>query len=615
MTIFQNLTEIFPIFSLIFSLILMVGLYQLGEVIFYNNNIKQIFLSVSDLKYQKTLIAINFLMIIILPIVLYLSYSKQILSFFSILLFIFGLFKIITSLKKNLVIKKDFLNLNLNYFIFVLVILGLFLITFSPVNHSDSLDYHLGGAQYVFKTGRLPTVIESYTNLLVGAGESLNSLGLFFGAEQFGNLIQFSGLLSLIGIFKKFNNKKYFLLLLILTSPMIIFLVSSPKPQLFHLCSNALLFVMIFINFDTIKKTKYSSFELIIVSNIFLINSINSKFSYILSSFIIYFVLIILSYKKNFFIKMTVINSIFISVFFLGFAYWKYMTWGGNFFNYIINPLPMHLDGVKLFHEYLINYNRNNAFVHLFFPKSFGEYTEAIGIGVLTFIYFFLQKNRLFFKFIPIFLFFILVNHFFGQASSRFYFEIYVWMILLLASTYSLKFSKKFQFIFYIQFLTSICAIWVGVFTMSYGFLNKNLRDNVMTNTANGYSLYKWSNETFENKEARVLSMHRSISLGKGNIFSTAFQYFLISPPDKIHTYHVKNILKDFPGPTYLLTYGNEDEVGIFSNCIDYLYLSKKNVGRHVGRNPFNKSGAYNGYIYKLKDLNETNCLNQLTRN
>ena len=611
MTIFQNLTEAFPIFSLIFSLIMMVGLYQLGEIIFYNNNIKQIFLSVSDLKYQKILIAINFLMIIILPIVLYFSHSKQILSFLSILLIIFGLYKIITSLKKNLAIKKNLLTFDLNYFIFIIVVLGLFLITFSPVNHSDSLDYHLGGAQYIFKTGRLPTTIESYTYLLVGAGESLNSLSFFFGAEQFGNLIQFSGLISLIGIFKRFNNKKYFLLLLILTSPMIIFLVSSPKPQLFHLCSNALLFVIVFINFDTIKKAKFNSFELIVVSNIILINSINSKFSYILSSFIIYFVLIILSYKKNFLIKMVLINSIFISVFFLGFVYWKYMTWGGNFFGYIINPLPMHLDGVKLFHEYLINYNRNNAFVHLFFPKSIGEYTEAIGIGIITFIYFFLQKNRFFFKFIPIFLFFILVNYFFGQASSRFYFEIYVWMILLLASTHSLKFSKKFQFIFYIQFFASICAIWVGVFTMSYGFINKSLRDKVMTNTANGYSLYKWSNETFKNKEARVLSMHRSISLGKGNIFSTAFQFFLIFPQDKIHSYHVKNILKEFSGSTYLLTYGNEDEVGIFSNCIEYLYLSKKNVGGHVGRNPFNKSGTYNGYIFKLKNLKETNCLNQ----
>ena len=610
MIFFQNLTDIFPIFSLIFSLILMIGLYQLGELIFYNNNIKKIFLSVSDLKYQKITIAVNFLMITILPIVLYFSYSKQILNFFSILIFIFGLFKIITSFKKKIFVKKKSLIPNFNYYIFIIVIFGLFLITFSPVNHSDSLDYHLGGALYVFETGRLPTSIESFTNLLVGSGEVLNSLGFFFGAEQFGNLIQFSGILSLIGIFKRFNNNKYFLLLLILTSPMIIFLVTSPKPQLFPLCSNALLFVMLFINFDTIKKVKYSSFELIIISNIFLINSINSKFSYILSSFIIYSVLAILSYKKNFFIKMIFINLLFISLFYLGFVYWKYLIWGGNFFSYILNPLPMHLDGTENFYGYLMNYNRSDNLMNFLLPKSIGEYTEAIGLGGLIFIYFFLKKNALYFKFIPIFLFFIIINHFFGQSSSRFYFEIYVWMMLL-AATYSLKFSKKFELIFYIQFLASIGAIWVGVFSMSYGFINKDLRDKVMTNTANGYSLYKWSNEAFKNKEVRVLSMHRSTSLGKGNVFSTAFQFFLIFPQDKIQSYHIKNLVKDFSGPTYLLTYGKENNVGIFSNCIDHLYLSKKNVGAHVGRNPFNKSSPYNGYIFKLKDLKKTNCLSQ----
>ena len=280
MTFFQNLTENYPIYSLLFSLILIIGLYQLGELIFYNNNIKQIFLSVSEINYQKILIAVNFLMIIIMPIVLYFEYSKQILNLFSILIFILGLLKIIKSFKKVFLLKKDFFNKNLDYF---LVILGIFLIAFSPINHVDSLDYHLGGAVYIFQTGRLPTSLESFTNLLVGSGEALNSLGFFFGAEQFGNLIQFSGLVSLIGIFKRFDNKKYFLLLLILTSPMIIFLASSPKPQLFHLCTNAFFFVLLFLNFDYIKNSKYNDFALVVVTNIFLINSINAKFSYILS--------------------------------------------------------------------------------------------------------------------------------------------------------------------------------------------------------------------------------------------------------------------------------------------------------------------------------------------
>jgi hypothetical protein len=613
MIFFQNLTETLPFFSLLFSLILMLGLYQLGEIIFYNKRIKLIFSTISELKYQKILIGINFLMIIIFPIVLFFNHSKQILSFFSIIIFIFGLIKFSLIFKKKFTVKQNYFSINFEYYIFILVIIGIFLISFSPVNHVDSLDYHLWGAKYIYQTGKLPTSIESFTNLLVSSGEALYSLGFFFGAEQFGTMIQFSGLISLIGVFKRFNNKNFFLLLLILTAPMMIFLVSSPKPQLFHLCSNAFLFVLLFVNFSSIKNSKFSALEIVVITNIFLINSINSKISFILSSFIIYLILAIVAYKKNFFIKMIFVNIIFISTFYLGFVYWKYSIWGGSLFNYIINPIPIHLEGGKLFYDYLIRYNNlgkgGAELIHLFLPKNVGQYTEAIGMGVLTFIYFFLKKNKLFFYFIPIFLFFIFVNYFFGQASSRFYFELYVWMILLLASNQSLKIPIKFKSIFYIQFLVSICAIWYGVFTMSYGFVNLDLRDRVMTNTADGYSLFSWSNKIFENKNDRIIAMHRSTSLGKGNVLASAFQNFLHIPKDQVRSYHIKNYLTDFSGSTYLLTRGDEKNVGIFSNCIDYLYLKKKNVGKHTGRNPFYKSGYYDGFIFKLKDIKKTSCL------
>ena len=93
MIFFQNLTENFPVFSLIFSLVLVTGLYQFGEIIFYNKNIRSIFLNISDLKYQKILIAINFIMIMLLPVVLFFQYSKKVIILISILIFLLLLFK------------------------------------------------------------------------------------------------------------------------------------------------------------------------------------------------------------------------------------------------------------------------------------------------------------------------------------------------------------------------------------------------------------------------------------------------------------------------------------------------------------------------------------------
>ena len=382
MFIFENLTSIYPIFSLIFSLVLMFGLYYFGEIICHNKKINFLISSISKIKYQKIILACNFLMIIIFPIVLFINNSKYILNFISITIFILGLVKINIFLKKIKFKKIVSINQNLDYYIFFAIVLGLFLVNFSPVNHVDSLDYHLWGAKYIFETGRLPTSLESFTNILVSSGEALYSLGFFFGAEQFGNFIQFSGILSLIGIFNKLTKKKYFLLLLILSSPMIIFLVSSPKPQFLHLSSNAFLFVLFFINFKLLLEKNIDAFAMTILANIFLINSINSKFSYVLSSFIIYLLLSFISYKKNFFIKMVFINITFITIFYFGFIYWKYSVWGGNFINYIVNPMPIHIDGVQLFYNYIIGYNNLNQggsnLVELIFPKNLGQYTEAI---------------------------------------------------------------------------------------------------------------------------------------------------------------------------------------------------------------------------------------------
>ena len=99
---------------------------------------------------------------------------------------------------------------------------------------------------------------------------------------------------------------------------------------------------------------------MLLLSNIFIINSINTKFSFILSGSIIYLILIVASYKQNFMKQMIVTNSIFLLLFFVCFGYWKSIVWGANFYNYLINPLPMHLEGVSNFYGYLQNYSRKS---------------------------------------------------------------------------------------------------------------------------------------------------------------------------------------------------------------------------------------------------------------
>ena len=609
MIIFSSLSEAYPFVSLFFSLILFLGLYAIGELFFFNKQIRSIFLNISELKYQNILVAVNFLMFILLPVVLFFPFSKEILNFFSIAIFLLGGWKFYFLAKKKIQIKIQ--KLNFEIIAFFLLLVGFFLITFSPVNHADSLDYHMAGAIHIFKNGKLPTSLENFHTILVGGGEIIYSLGFFFGAEQFGTLVQFSGLLSLVGVVKKFKSKnKVFFILLILSSPVLLFLATTPKPQLLHISSNAIIFVLLFINFSNIIVAKKSFFLLIVVINIFLINSINAKFSFIISSFILYVLLLLFAHKKNFLWKTVLTSFVLIFFFFLCFPYWKSITWGGSFLNYLTSPFPEHLEAIKFFKSYLINHKRESSLIYLFIPKSLGQFSDSLGLGFLILIYFFLRKEIIFIYFAIIFSFFVMTNYLFGQPSSRFFLELYIWSILLIACLKELNIETKFRIIFYPQFILSIFALWWGVFNMSYGFINTNLRNQVMNNTANGYSLFNWSNQ-FVTKEDTVISMHRSITLGKANTISTNFLYYTNPQGGVLHSYHLKNIINKTNeiGSTYLLTVGTKDNVGIFIDCIDFLYKEKKNVGRDVGRNPLNKSSYYDGYLFKLKNINETGCL------
>ena len=56
----------------------------------------------------------------------------------------------------------------------------------------------------------------------------------------------------------------------------------------------------------------------------------------------------------------------------------------------------------------------------------------------------------------------------------------------------------------------------------------------------------------------RVLSMHRSISLSKNKVYEifNFINWLRNEKVKKIRPYHVKNLLKEHDGNTYLLTFG-----------------------------------------------------------
>ena len=157
-------------------------------------------------------------------------------------------------------------------------------------------------AKKLLLTGNYIADITHFHSLLSGSGEILIAIGLYFGSEQFGGLVQFSGLISIFGIFKKIRKKNnYFYFLLVLTSPVILFLSSTAKPQLFHICSTAVIFCLCFFENKKLLTLNEKNWKIIICIFV-LIVSVSAKFNFLLSSFLLGLIILYNSIKdKNFF--------------------------------------------------------------------------------------------------------------------------------------------------------------------------------------------------------------------------------------------------------------------------------------------------------------------------
>ena len=125
-----------------------------------------------------------------------------------------------------------------------LVVAGLGLLALGPVTEADSLDYHVGVALNILNTGAFPFAPEWFHSRLAGSGEVLIAMGLAIGAEQFGSLLQYSGVLGIVGVFRHgfvptnpasrepTDQWRKIITLAAVSSPVFLAWVTSPKPML-----------------------------------------------------------------------------------------------------------------------------------------------------------------------------------------------------------------------------------------------------------------------------------------------------------------------------------------------------------------------------------------------
>ena len=190
--------------SILNSFILILGIYRIGldtQKLILNN-----FFYVkknNDIYYYSFLFGIY--------IVSYFLYAITVLQWVNFLTFkiiaIIIYFLGLLSISNFLINKKFFIKFkNLNYYfnIILLSLFGLMLISLSPITHADSISYHVRSSINILNTGSFDTELLPMTSKLASIGELMIALGFALKLEQFGALLQFTSLFSLIPLF--FNN-------------------------------------------------------------------------------------------------------------------------------------------------------------------------------------------------------------------------------------------------------------------------------------------------------------------------------------------------------------------------------------------------------------------------
>ena len=580
-----------PALSLIVGIFLFFGLISFGSFFlsfFFKDEISnnKIFFLHSPLVGSNVLLAIFF------PLASMGLLSNNILKLTSYLLLFLSIHFVINFFKISF--SKIY-----QFKIFVFISMLYFFLCLAPFTHADTLDYHILSSVNLITTGSFSKTILPITNLLEGASETLIALSLISGSEQFANLVQFGGLLSIIAVFLSVKKESsHFLLLSVITTPCFIFFLSSPKPQLMQIANILFIFSFLFKKkLISINKEKIFVLFVIILTLNFL-----SKFSYILSSlFLFIFILSRLLSKYNYKILLSSLIVIFL-IFILPDYYSSFKNFSSSPIDYMLSPLPPTLSGLS---DTLKSMSEGSRIfpTWLIFPNNIGMLSTIIGPAILSFFLFRLNKSYIYFFFV--FLFFVLVLSF-SHASSRFLFEGFVILQFLLV--YS-EFKHKKYLIFFknyikLQSLACIGILVVLVFNLTPGAFSHKTRNQVMMNNANGYSLIKWANKHINENDV-VISTDRSLSLFNAEAYNLQMLRYV-----DFHNQNseiVSKLIKE-KKVNRILIQSNVDP-GKFYNCIGQLIATKKNVGSSKGRNPFNASKPYDASIYEFNYSDFPKCL------
>jgi hypothetical protein len=617
-----------PPFSALLSLLLIAGCDGLG-LCFIQNYLRPQTHN-KWLRWQAPIIGVALLSAFVYPMALAGLANRNVLKIFAFLIVFVSIFHICNSSKtftkgliqSNWKCEFNFTFKNTLSIVFIALVSGYALLALGPVTSADSLDYHIGVPIEMLNSGIIHGTPEWFHSRLSGNGEALNALGLAIGAEQFGSLMQFVGLVGIVMLILNADNRKHvdstsktndislFLSIVALSTPTLVFLVSSAKHQLLPIAMTTLAISMtIFPSRRNLTSgDAMRGFSLICL---LVMVAAQAKLNYFLSGGIVGLIaLSIMVYKKMIWQSISIGILIALVVFFPP-AIIKFQMYGGSYTEALLTPFPGHWPGTDLFESDIRGAQINNITfpLSLIFPSGIGLITYVIGIGVFSLILLKPGNDRWLWLAIVASTLVFCITAALGPKSSRSYLEPYFWILIIISlqntNIIYAKLKKYLRPAVLLQSLVTLALCWYGVVTLFPGALTHSLRDSVMSRAANGYTLMKWVDATLPS-DAVLLTRHRSMALAPRQAVSLDWLNYLRGDDPSPYLDRIKE-----QNVTHLLAVGgsiNDFREGHkFSDCLgDVIYGPGK--GFIATRNPFRTGLPYKAWLVEFDSEKLPGC-------
>ena len=484
--------------------------------------------------------------------------------------------------------KIIFKILNLEFFVkkklIFIFFLIFYLIAILPISDADSIAIFQNIPAVIFQSGLKGLNLARDIEFTIFSNtETLLLLSSILKSDNFGAQLNLISLIFLICITYK-ENKNF--LLIIFSSPLIIYFVSSQKLQLFFGVLYLLLFILIH------KKTIQEKIELFFVVLLLTFYS-SGKITYILFSAPLFLYLLKnnIKYYKDIFLYLLISFLI---------IYAPLLSIKQIYFGNILAPFFDNLFGKnnEIYNAYALSLrssegwltNPTNLSLYLrpFISFELSKISGSLGLIFFTIFNYKLQKQLKYFPAIIVVL--ILLT---GQILPRYYFEAF----LLLAFFYQIN-LKFVKLIIYSQlvavFSLTIIFIYISYFQLNIFKDKKNYLNRFSYSFFNAQQLKK------DNLNGNILdfSLDRNSIFFEKNVYS--FRYLnMINKYKNNNNQNLNNFILN-NSIKYLIIYSNYQ----IPDCLITKEIKETNRKRVV-RNFFNKTIENK---YKIMEIRDNKC-------